>query len=144
MQKITKDTPTQIKQISSKLRNSCVENRQLHKFGYNIHKLCYRSKAESASGLDLKSSCLEYLNLICDLLKNISLGKEGYFYIFGSGDCDYAMGDVSNQDNTIEEVTPKKCMDVITEQKKKNSKGGRSDTVKIKKILVEFHCCLLH
>ena len=30
-------------------------------------------------------------------MKNISLGKEGYFYIFGSGDCDYAMGDVSNQ-----------------------------------------------
>ena len=38
--------------MSSKLRNSCVENRQLHKFGYNIHKLCYRSKAESASGLE--------------------------------------------------------------------------------------------
>ena len=59
LQKITKDTSAKIKQMSSKLRNSCVENRQLHKFGYNIHKLCYRSKAESASGLDLKSSCLE-------------------------------------------------------------------------------------
>ena len=64
--------------------------------------------------------------MICDLLKNISLGKEGYFYIFGSGDCDFAMGDVSSQDNTIEEVTPK-CMDVITENK--DSKSGRSDTV---------------
>jgi hypothetical protein len=53
------------------------------------------------------------------------------------------MGDVSNQDNAIEEVTPK-CMDAITEQKKKNSKRGRSDTVKINKIIVEFHCCLLH
>ena len=60
------------------------------------------------------------------VLKNISLGKEGYFYIFGSGDCDFAMGDVSNQDNTIEEVTSK-CMDVITENKDSNS--GRSDTV---------------
>ena len=40
------------------------------------------------------------------------------------------MGDVSNQDNTIEEVTPK-CMDVITE--KRDSKRGRSDTVKINK-----------
>ena len=59
-------------------------------------------------------------------MKNISLGKEGYFYIFGSGDCDFAMGDVSNQDNAIEEVTPK-CMDVITE--KKDFKSGRSDTV---------------
>ena len=75
--------------------------------------------------------------------KNFFIGKEAYFYIFGSGDCDYAMGDVSNQDNAIEEVTPK-CMDVITEQKKKNSKRGRSDTVKINKIIVEFHCCLLH
>ena len=75
--------------------------------------------------------------------KKIFIGKEAYFYIFGSGDCDYAMGDVSNQDNAIEEVTPK-CMDVITEQKKKNSKRGRSDTVKINKIIVEFHCCLLH
>ena len=69
---------------------------------------------------------IEYLNSIYDLLKNIPLGKEGYFYIFGSEDCDYAMGDVSNQDNTIEEVTPK-CMDVITE--KKDFKSGRSDTV---------------
>ena len=59
LQKITKDTPTKIKQSSSELRNSCVENRQLHQFGSNIHKLCYRSKAESASGLDLKSSWLE-------------------------------------------------------------------------------------
>ena len=59
-------------------------------------------------------------------MKNISLGKEGYFYIFGSGDCDFAMGDVSSQDNTIEEVTPK-CMDVITENK--DAKSGRSDTV---------------
>ena len=84
-----------------------------------------------------------YFNLICDLLKKFFIGKEAYFYIFGSGDCDYAMGDVSNQDNAIEEVTPK-CMDVITEQKKKNSKRGRSDTVKINKIIVEFHCCLLH
>ena len=38
------------------------------------------------------------------LLKNISLGKEEYFYIFGPGDCDYPMSDdsnISNQDTLL-------------------------------------------
>ena len=65
------------------------------------------------------------------------VGNEEYFYLFGNGNCEYAMADVSIHANP-DDLIPK-CTDII----KQNPRGGRSDMVILLKLImniVNFLC----